>query len=588
MAKYKGKRIVPLPCGMWDQKKEYEMLSVVMEPSSGDSYIARRQVPVGTMVTDTFYWAKSSDFSQQLQNVSDQLTETLRAVKADNDETEKNIKADNTRTQKYVDESLAGTTTDLTGKVTAAVASLNEGKTQLSTTSAALTARLDSIAGSATGETEILDSRVDYENESYEALGNAIRGADRKLKAHIDRAFDDLSDLNGIIQPPQFELGVVDFPDGGIVYKSSSARIRTKEGTALKLKAGDIISADDWSQIYYFGGYKDGNGDYHSFATRNSRYVMPEDGEFYLCARKPDSSLIEDVDALASHLLFIRHQNLSADVASLNVRITETNGLISEDEAVMSSLAERLADTDGSVLLPKFELGTVTVTSEGLDYYNSTTRMRFREGTALSLKAGDVVTSTDWHSIAILGGYRNRDGAFVGFNTRSSNYTMPEDGELYICARKYDSTAIEDVDSLASLLKVVRPVNLVKTVEGINNHLDVNDGMIFDAQTTDALHEGRLGTLDGKIALPPFELGGVSVVDNELSYYNTSTRIRTAEGKLVSLKAGDVIVSTPGEIYYYGGYRKPSGEFVTFNTRPSNYVMPEDGDFVMGARDTDD
>ena len=65
MAKYVGKRIVPLPCGEWDQRKEYEMLSVVLESSSGDSYIARRQVPAGTAITDTSYWAKSSDFSQQ-------------------------------------------------------------------------------------------------------------------------------------------------------------------------------------------------------------------------------------------------------------------------------------------------------------------------------------------------------------------------------------------------------------------------------------------------------------------------------------------------------------------------------------------
>lgn len=36
MAKYVGKRIVPLHCGEWDQTREYEMLSVVLEPSSGD------------------------------------------------------------------------------------------------------------------------------------------------------------------------------------------------------------------------------------------------------------------------------------------------------------------------------------------------------------------------------------------------------------------------------------------------------------------------------------------------------------------------------------------------------------------------
>lgn len=71
MAKYVGKRIVPLPCGEWVQTKEYEMLSVVLEPSSGDSYIARRQVPAGTAITDTAFWAKSSEWSQQVKNMSD-------------------------------------------------------------------------------------------------------------------------------------------------------------------------------------------------------------------------------------------------------------------------------------------------------------------------------------------------------------------------------------------------------------------------------------------------------------------------------------------------------------------------------------
>ena len=107
MAKYVGKRILPLPCGEWDQRKEYEMLSVVLESSSGDSYIARRQVPAGTAITDTSYWAKSSDFSQQLQNVSDQLTETLRAVRADNDATEAAITADNDATEQTITQDIA-------------------------------------------------------------------------------------------------------------------------------------------------------------------------------------------------------------------------------------------------------------------------------------------------------------------------------------------------------------------------------------------------------------------------------------------------------------------------------------------------
>lgn len=52
MAKYIGKRIVPVHCGRWDQNKTYEMLSIVLEETSGDSYISRRAVPSGTAITD--------------------------------------------------------------------------------------------------------------------------------------------------------------------------------------------------------------------------------------------------------------------------------------------------------------------------------------------------------------------------------------------------------------------------------------------------------------------------------------------------------------------------------------------------------
>ena len=98
MAKYVGKRIVPLPCGEWVQNKEYEMLSVVLHKATGDSYMARRQVPAGTAITDTTFWAKSSERSQQIKNYSDQLAETLRQVSAENHETEAATRQDNAAT----------------------------------------------------------------------------------------------------------------------------------------------------------------------------------------------------------------------------------------------------------------------------------------------------------------------------------------------------------------------------------------------------------------------------------------------------------------------------------------------------------
>ena len=202
MAKYVGKRIVPLPCGEWVQNREYEMLSVVLHKATGDSYMAKRQVPAGTAITDTNFWAKSSNYSQQFQNVSDQLTETLRAVRADNDATEAAIRTDNTattqavaennaETRRYIDSSLETTTDNLTGKVNNAVAAMNQSKVSFDAARTSLTARMDSIVGGATTDTEILDARVDTDNIEHENLGQRLRTLDQVL---IDAASETLDD----------------------------------------------------------------------------------------------------------------------------------------------------------------------------------------------------------------------------------------------------------------------------------------------------------------------------------------------------------------------------------------------------------
>lgn len=188
MAKYIGKRIVPVHCGRWDQTKTYEMLSIVLEENSGDSYISRRAVPSGTAITDTNYWMLHSLYSQQIQDMSDQLAAaetrikadndaTEAAIRQDNDATENAIKADNKTTRDHVDENLAQTTETLTETVNSARTAMTQQKASFDQTAAALNTRMDAVlaAGTGAGETEILDARVDVEGNTHETLGSAIR-----------------------------------------------------------------------------------------------------------------------------------------------------------------------------------------------------------------------------------------------------------------------------------------------------------------------------------------------------------------------------------------------------------------------------
>ena len=66
MSEYIGNRIVPRHDGVWDKAKEYEPLTIVYEESTGDSYMSRKPVPAGTLLSQEEYWAMCSRFSEQM------------------------------------------------------------------------------------------------------------------------------------------------------------------------------------------------------------------------------------------------------------------------------------------------------------------------------------------------------------------------------------------------------------------------------------------------------------------------------------------------------------------------------------------
>lgn len=210
MARYVGKRIVPKHCGYWDNAKEYEMESVVYDRASGNSYISRKTVPVGTDISQTEYWALCSDFNMQMDLLEQHITQSEAAIKADNDateaaicadndateqtilnsnsETEAAIRADNQATREHVDESLEETTTDLTRRVTAAQIAMTQQKASFDATAQQLNTRMDEVlaAGTGDGATEVADARVDADGNAYDSLGTHIRGI--LPRAHTDAA----------------------------------------------------------------------------------------------------------------------------------------------------------------------------------------------------------------------------------------------------------------------------------------------------------------------------------------------------------------------------------------------------------------
>lgn len=197
MAKYVGKRVVPKHCGAWTKNKEYEMLSIVLDEASGESYISRRVVPAGTLLTDEYYWSICSLFSQQIADMGEEFEErqraitadnasTLRQIKADNDATEKAVKDDNDATETAIKNDNAATKQYVDAGLARTEADMEEAVSSVNATNQALNARMDGIASGATSDTEILDARTDAEGTAHATLGAHIRQADERIQGIYD------------------------------------------------------------------------------------------------------------------------------------------------------------------------------------------------------------------------------------------------------------------------------------------------------------------------------------------------------------------------------------------------------------------
>ena len=257
MAKYIGKRIVPKHASYWDKTKAYEMLCVVYNQADGNSYISRREVPAGTDITQTEYWALCSDFNMQMDLLEKHFTATEQrivadndateaairadndateqAIRQDNDATEQAVKNDNTATKQYVDAGLAR-----------AQADLEEAVSNLDSTNAALTARMNGIAGQATTDTEILDARTDADGTTHATLGAHIRKADGDIRNILDYGEALVSVPDSIRQKNLVKTvdASINGTDGTVTCRTKAYGVADPSGVVVNGSLGESFGAN--------------------------------------------------------------------------------------------------------------------------------------------------------------------------------------------------------------------------------------------------------------------------------------------------------------------------------------------------------
>lgn len=191
MSEYIGNRIVPRHDGVWQAEKAYEPLTIVLEEGTGDSYISRRPVPAGTLLSQKEYWAVCSRFSEQVKlfrdgvdadvlEMHEHLDDTVEAVNQKTDDTVSavNQKADRTidAINRKADETLAA----MTERTQAAETLTSENRTALEKRMKQIETRQDANVTASTNANvdyaaELVDSRVDDTNHTFGSTGENIR-----------------------------------------------------------------------------------------------------------------------------------------------------------------------------------------------------------------------------------------------------------------------------------------------------------------------------------------------------------------------------------------------------------------------------
>lgn len=168
MSKFIGRRIVPKHDGVWEIGREYEELSIVLDKTSGESYISRKPVPVGTAISDESYWMQYSIYSAQIA------------------EAVKEMEATEARLTQYVDTAES----NMNNRVNSAESLTNSNKAELNSRMDTLDKRLDANVSASTDKdkdyaAEVVDARVDAHGHGYVSLGAALRRGDGALRPEL-------------------------------------------------------------------------------------------------------------------------------------------------------------------------------------------------------------------------------------------------------------------------------------------------------------------------------------------------------------------------------------------------------------------
>ena len=234
MGEFVGGRIVPKHCGAWNKRSKYEMLSIVYQPETGDSYISRKSVPAGTDLSSEEYWAICSEYSAQVRNLEQDVDADVQQMHTDLTQTKADMSREFSETSAELKNLVAQSKDDLNRKVEEnqktmasavnnAVSTINSGLAEMQKTEQTLNSRMDTLAklpsGSTKADAELMDIRVGEDGTVFESAGTAVRSQISNVTERVKRTivlsadgwiqgYPDQKDVKERITLPIGKIGV--------------------------------------------------------------------------------------------------------------------------------------------------------------------------------------------------------------------------------------------------------------------------------------------------------------------------------------------------------------------------------------------
>ena len=163
------------------------------------------------------------------------------------------------------------------------------------------------ITGSKVGKTTTL-TIVDADHPSGAPLATINDGEDNA--ADVDTVAKELIEATGSgFCPGDFDIGSISIStvSGWTYYDNFPSRVRTKEGTTIHLKVGDVIGFTSYENARFYLGWRDGEGVYRARAWMTSDFIVTQEGDYViLLAHLVDTTLVNKNELL--DLFFIRRK----------------------------------------------------------------------------------------------------------------------------------------------------------------------------------------------------------------------------------------------------------------------------------------